>query len=365
MKLCNIHIENFRNISNAEMIPGDGINIIYGENAQGKTNILEAVWLLGGIKSFRGSKDSELIEFNKDKAHIGAEFDSQGRMQTAEITIQNQRAASLNGVSISSSELSEAFQSVVFAPMHLMLIKDGPQARRKFIDQAISQIMPRYQATIREYGRAVKQRNTVLRDIRWHAELMDMLDAFEDKISRSGARLIRLRTKYTSKLSVYVQDIYNGLSSGRESIDIKYEPEIECSDFTDEAKIYASLRESLISSRDEDIATATTSVGPHRDDLVIDINGVPARTFGSQGQQRSAALALKLAEASMIKESFGEQPIALLDDVMSELDESRQDYILNHIRGWQVFITCCDPSQVMRMSEGRRFEIKNGCINAR
>ncbi len=361
MKLDSLQLTNFRNIKELLIEPCGEINIIYGENAQGKTNILEAIWLLCGAKSFRGAKDGELIKFGEKKASVNAAFTSQGREQTISIDIESGRTAALNGVDMSPvSGLSESFQAVVFSPSHLTLITDGPQARRRFTDQAIAQIIPRYSAVLREYGRALKQRNAVLKDIRWHSELFDMMEVFEDRASHYGAKIMRLRDKYIKKLAGYAVEIYDGISGMSEHIAIKYSPQTVCGDLSSEKENYIKLKESFKGSRDEDISNGTTSVGPHRDDIAIDINGLSARMYGSQGQQRSAAIALKLAEASVIKESFGEQPIALLDDVMSELDENRQDYILNHIKNWQVFITCCDLSQVLRMSDGSRYKISGG-----
>lgn len=361
MKLDSLNLLNYRNISSLKINPCSEINIIYGENAQGKTNILEAIWMLSGSKSFRGAKDCELVKFDAEKSEIDAEFTAQGREQTINLYIETNRTGMLNGADLSPiSLLSENFQAIVFSPNHLTLITDGPQARRKFIDNAISQIMPRYSAVIREYNRALKQRNAVLRDIRWHSDLLDMIDVFEDRISHYGAKIMRLRDKYINKLSGYAEEIYDGISSMAEKICIKYSPQTICENLSSENDIYIKLKESFKNSRDEDINNGTTSVGPHRDDISIDINELSARIYGSQGQQRSAAIALKLAEASIIKEAFGEQPIALLDDVMSELDENRQDYILNHIKNWQVFITCCDLSQVLRMSDGNRYKISDG-----
>lgn len=363
MRLNTLCIENFRNISRIQMECGGGTNIVYGSNAHGKTNLLEAVWMLGGERSFRGAKDAELISFGCERARISAGFDSQGRTQTAEVEIDSRRSALLNGVKcISPSELGGAFKAVVFAPSHLALVQDGPQARRRFLDTALAQLLPRYGGMLREYGRAVKQRNTLLRDVRWHTELLGMLDAFEEKAARLGARITCLRGRYTARLGVCAGEIYSGLSGGSERTDIRYAPDVPFDDIADESGVYASLRRRLAEVRQEDIESGVTSAGPHRDDIQIDIDGRPARSFGSQGQQRSAALAMKLAEASLINTAFGEQPVALLDDVMSELDESRQDYILNHIKGWQVFITCCDPSQVLRMTEGQCFEISGGAI---
>ena len=246
MKLDSLNLLNYRNISSLKINPCSEINIIYGENAQGKTNILEAIWMLSGSKSFRGAKDCELVKFDAEKSEIDAEFTAQGREQTINLYIETNRTGMLNGADLSPiSGLSENFQAILFSPNHLTLITDGPQARRKFIDNAISQIMPRYSAVIREYNRALKQRNAVLRDIRWHSELFDMIDVFEDRISHYGAKIMRLRDKYINKLSGYAEEIYDGISSMAEKICIKYSPQTICENLSSENDIYIKLKESF------------------------------------------------------------------------------------------------------------------------
>ena len=354
MRVTLLELKGFRNIQELYLEPDAGINIIYGENAQGKTNILEGLWLFSGLKSFRGAKDSELINFNGDFAKLKTEFVTSHRSNKAEITVAPRRSAVLNGVRLEScSGLIGKFGAVVFAPSFLSIIKDGPAERRKFIDSAICQLKPRYASLLLEYNRLIKQRNSLLRDVTYDSALLDMLDIIDEKTCETGERIIAERSLYLETLKPFVCGIYSGLASGREEISFEY------------IKKYDGGKNMLLSdifrqNRKDDIINKTTSAGPHRDDMEIYINGISARLYGSQGQQRSCALALKLGEASVIKEQTGEQPAALLDDVMSELDANRQDYILNHIKDWQVFITCCEPSSVLRMCSGKTLNISKG-----
>ena len=207
-----------------------------------------------------------------------------------------------------------------------------------------------------EYNRAVKQRNILLKDAAYHSEIYDMLEIWEDRIAHYAAKIATYRLSYLEKLKKEVCEIYSGISSEKEQIELEYIQGDKNENFSTKEKYLEILK----LSRKDDIISGSTSVGVHRDDIEIKIDGVSARKFGSQGQQRSAALALKLGEASVIKSVTGEQPVALLDDVMSELDISRQDYILNHIKNWQVFITCCDPNTIKHLKEGKSFEIEKG-----
>lgn len=353
---------NFRNIENAVIEPCEGVNIIYGDNAQGKTNLLESIWLFTGCRSFRGSKDSQLINFNSQKAALSIDFSDSQREQNAMLEIEKGRKFILNGVKLkSSSKIMGEFLAVVFSPVHLSLVKDGPFERRKFLDIAISQLKPKYAVTLSQYNKAVAERNILLKDIAYHGELYDTLDVWEERIAFYGSEIIRQRIGYVNRLSSFCGEIYSGLSSDREKLEISYFE--QCPAYGENKReIYESMKNLLYASRKTDIALGSTSVGPHRDDLTIKIDALAARNYGSQGQQRSAALALKLGEAAMIKSFTNEQPVALLDDVMSELDTSRQNYILNHIKDWQVFITCCDPASVKNLKYGKSFKMKNGVI---
>lgn len=362
MTVNSVKIKNFRNISDLSFSADNGVNVIYGENAQGKTNILESIWLFTGCKSFRSAKDIELIKFNEDFAKINLEFSDNLREKKSEIIIADKKkTASLNGVSLrSTAELIGSFYAVIFSPVHLSLIKDGPSARRKFLDTALCQLKPSYAEHLSGYKRALIQRNALLKDLHLNSELYDMLDTWDDQLARYSACVIKERLQYIDLLSVYSKNIYSGISENKENFSVSYSKVINKD--TSIKDIYLIEVENLKNSRKEDILSKTTTVGPHRDDLEILINNVSARSFGSQGQQRSCALALKLGESEIIKKITGETPVALLDDVMSELDEKRQDYVLNHINDRQVFLTCCDPSQVLRLCGGKSFLIKGGEI---
>ena len=364
MKINSVKLNNFRNISSMELHATDGVNVIYGENAQGKTNILEAIWLFTGCKSFRGSKDAEFIKFNEEISKINLDFSDNVRNKKSEIIIGNKKKnVSLNGVSLrSSSELIGSFYAVIFSPSHLSLIKDGPSGRRRFLDTALCQLKPSYAEHLAGYRRALLQRNALLKDLHLSPQLYDILDSWDDQLARYSASVISERLKYIEILSQYSKKIYAGISENKESFSVTYSR----NDITDinisVNDLYNLERERIKNARKEDVLYKTTTIGPHRDDLDIFINNVSARSFGSQGQQRSCALALKLGESEIIKKITGETPVALLDDVMSELDEKRQDYVLNHINDRQVFLTCCDPSQVLRLCGGKSFMINGGEI---
>ncbi len=365
MKVNSVKLNNFRNISSMELNSCEGVNVIYGKNAQGKTNILESIWLFTGCKSFRGAKDSEFLKFGEESAKIHLNFSDNVRDKNSEIIFGTNKKKNvfLNGVSLhSSAELIGSFYAVIFSPSHLSLIKDGPSERRRFLDTALCQLKPSYAEHLAGFRRALLQRNALLKDIHLSPQLYDILDSWDEQLARYSAAVISERLKYIDILSEYSKEIYGGISENKEIFDIKYSRK----DITDKnisvRDIYLLSLEKIKETRKEDVALKTTSFGPHRDDIEILINNVSARSFGSQGQQRSCALALKLGESEIIKKITGETPVALLDDVMSELDEKRQDYVLNHIKDRQVFLTCCDPSQVLRLCDGKSFLIKGGEI---
>lgn len=362
MKVLSLKTENFRNIESLELLANDGVNVIYGENAQGKTNILEAIWLFTGCKSFRGAKDAELVKFNESVASLSLKFDNETRENIAKLAIQkNKKKAFLNGVELESvTELIGKFYSVIFSPSHLSLIQDGPIFRRRFLDTALCELRPKYVDYLASYRRVLVQRNALLKDLKISAELYDMLDSFDDMLARYAAVIIYDRLGYIKALSEHCDRIYCGISEQREKMTVSYSREELTSGNLTVKDIYISLLESITQARNQDIILKTTTVGPHRDDILIGINSTSARSFGSQGQQRSCALSLKLAESEIIKKVTGQMPVTLLDDVMSELDEKRQDYVLNHIENRQVFLTCCDPSQVLRMCGGKSFLVKDG-----
>lgn len=363
MKINAFRGEGFRNLSPVDFCPCEEINIIMGENAQGKTNLMEALWLFTGAKSFRGAKDAEMAAFSGQKTKLELFFNAQNRDQTAKIAIQKNRQASLNGIALTSpAKLAGNFCAVVFSPAHLSLIKDGPQLRRRFIDGAICQIKPKYANYITDYKRALIQRNALLKDVRFHSELYDLMDVWEEKLASFGAAILLQRRKYLQMLSPLSKKIYAGLSGAREEFGITYLSQPELTACADMNEMSSALRVLLKNARIKDISTGFTTVGPHRDDIITEINGASARAFGSQGQQRSCVLALKLGEAALLEKFAGEAPVILLDDVMSELDAGRQDYILNHVRGWQVFVTCCEPVGALK-DGGKRFVMSAGVLS--
>ncbi len=359
MKINALELENYRNIEKLSLT-FDDVNIIYGENAQGKTNLIEAIYLFTGAKSFRGVRDKELIKFGCDFSKLKIDFTNKSRKQTAEIAIKNKREATLNGVKKKSPVLlGEELKAVIFSPVHLSMIKDGPGERRKFADSALCQIKSGYRNILKEYNKALAQRNSLLKDIAFNSSLSDMLYIWDKSFAKYGAKIIYQRQKYIEALIPYAKEIFNGLSNGREDIDLVLTGAFDYKNLTLD-EIENKMMIALQNNRQADMIMKITTIGPHRDDIEILINGKSARKYGSQGQQRSCVLALKLAEASLLREKTQDEPVALLDDVMSELDEGRQDYILNHIKDWQVFITCCDPASVLRLKQGKTFHIENG-----
>lgn len=353
MRVVNLSLSNFRNIEKIQITPCEEMNIICGENAQGKTNLLESVWLFTGAKSFRSSKDSAFVKFGCQKAVCDISFFSKGIENTSTLEVAEHRTAFLNQKKLkTASELAGNFNAIVFSPNDLSLIKDGPSARRKFLDIAIGQLYPSYINILKNYVRAVTQRNKIIKDYKYDSSLSIMLDIFESEIALNGQKIVNLRKKYIEKIGEFLPDVYNGLSNGKEILTTEY---ICCCK-------QENLSEKLKLSRKEDMLSGVTSVGPHRDDIDFKINNISVRNFGSQGQKRSVALAVKLSEAEVINKICGEYPVFLLDDVMSELDPERQNYILNHIKGLQSFLTCCDPSNIKNLKGGKVFIIKNGSV---
>ncbi len=365
MFVRELTFDGFRNLHPAAWCPDGGVNILYGDNAQGKTNLLEACWLFTGARSFRGAKDSEMVSFGMDKAALSLTFEAGGREQEAAITIGQRRQATLNGVKLpSAARLAGTFCGVVFSPAHLSLIKDGPEGRRRFVDSACCQLRPRYVSVLTEYHKALVQRNAFLKQCKeqtgFGAAQADQLDLWDHSLAAAGARVTRYREEYIRRLQPLAAAIYDGLSGGREQLSVTWESAPVGGTAADMARYWM---EALRNARRADLAVGHTTVGPHREDLSLTLDDLAARTYGSQGQQRSAVLALKLAEASLLQEVTGETPVAFLDDVMSELDTSRQDYILNHIEGWQVFITCCEPSAALKTTAAKVFSVKQGVIS--
>lgn len=362
MNIENHIIKNFRNIEHMEIEPVNGVNVIYGENGHGKTNIIESIWLFTGCNSFRTRKNSELINNNSEFSEINMDFFSYDRNQTAKLIISNQKEAYLNGIKqISPRKFLGEFQAVVFSPSVLSVIKDGPAEKRKFLDIAISLVKPNYAVLLSKYNKAVFQRNALLRQINQTSRGEDLLFAFDEEIARYGGRIIDYRLKYIDDLKIFSSDIYREISNDREKMSVKYINTLK--DSADNVTQWSEiLYNETVKNHKRDIMRISTNVGPHKDDLAIFLNDMDARSFGSQGQQRSCALSLKISEASILKKVTGEQPIALLDDVMSELDSKRQKYLIKFFEGWQVFVTCCDRSHLRKIASDKTFKIVDGKV---
>ena len=365
MNVTKLTFERFRNLENGEIFPCDSINVIHGSNAQGKTNLLEAIWLFTGGHSFRGTKDAELPRLvdgkNADTAALSMELFTEGREQSLELLFKNgKRSSVINGVEKrTGSALVGKFCAVIFSPEHLLLVKEGPARRRAFIDGALCQAKPAYARVLANYNKALLQRNALLKDMSRHPELRDTLDIWDERLVLFGTQVVLERIAFCRQLAPKAVEIYAGIAKEKESISFSYAPFEDADDLVSISERFAAA---LKNAQNTDVRMGFTSVGPHRDDLMIEINGLSARTYGSQGQQRSIVLALKLAEADILFEKTGERPVILLDDVMSELDMSRRDYLLNHLDGRQVFITCCDPETVRLMEKGRGFLMENGRV---
>ena len=357
MKISRIEINNFRNIEKITLEPSEKTNVIYGMNAQGKTNLIEAVWMFSGHKSFRGAHDKELVNFDSGESKLRIEYFGGGLKNDAEIRISDKRNYKINGVELkSSTEMTEESNIIVFSPDQLSIIKDGPSLRRGFLNTAISTIYKTYGENLKKYNRILQQRNAVLKDAKISSYIYDMIVDYDNVLAAYGEKIIFARKRYIERLMEFMPKIFAGLTGEKEIVKCLYKTEGLTEGTAEE------IKQKLKENRKEDIINGSTSVGPHRDDLLFTINDIDVRNFGSQGQQRSVMLALKLSEAELMEEISGEKPIALLDDVMSELDPHRQDYILNHIKDWQVFITCCEPSTIERMEGGKTFNIDGGKI---
>lgn len=363
MIIKSFEAEQFRNLNNLKIEPCEGVNILCGENGQGKTNIIEGIWLFTGFKSFRTWKVNELIPHGKDYCKTALMFYGENRNQEFSMNFsKDTQNLYKNGVKMRSSRaIIGEFFSVVFSPTHLNLIKGGPDEKRKFVDIAISQLKPSYARLLSDYYRCLKERNALLKNFSSDFYDETFIETWDENLSQLGGKIITERKNYIEKLKEASQNFYMGISGGKEKISLNYvqtgREKIENSD-----DVSSILFQLLKESRETDFRMGITTKGPHRDNIDIKLDGMNIKSYGSQGQQRSAALSLKLGEAYIVNEFKGERPVALLDDVMSELDVNRQNFILNELKDWQVFITCCEPTQVLRMKSGKSFTVENGKI---
>lgn len=353
----SIQLNNYRNYDSADVTFSHGVNIFFGDNAQGKTNLLEAVYLSGTSRSHRGSRDRELIRFGADEAHIRLFFKKKDLSHRLDFHLKQRKAKgiAIDGVPIKrTSELLGLLPIVFFSPEDLSMIKNGPSMRRKFLDMEMSQLDRVYLQYLSNYNRLLGERNNLLKQIAVFPQLRETLDGWDEQLIEMGENIIRKREAFIGRIDEMMREIHGKLTGSQEDMQVRYEQNVTAEAF----------REILWSRRDRDIRTGTTSVGPHRDDMAFFINEVDIRRFGSQGQQRTAALALKLSEIRLIEQIAGDKPILLLDDVLSELDSHRQNYLLENISDIQTMISCTglDDFVNTRMHLDKVFYVERGSV---
>lgn len=360
MKLIECLIDGYKNLKNIEIHPCDEINIVYGANAQGKTNLIEAISLFSGRERLR-RKDSSNIAFDRDFCKMQIKFNDTERDQIAQATLSRKSKFFLNSVPLKRiSEFCGCFNTVFFAPLHISIVQGDPRSRRKFIDDAITQIKPEYAKYCRQYERILSQRNMLLKKNNHVSS--STIEIWNMQMAKLGTIITMMRQDYIDKISPILADIYSGISLGKEFLEIYYmstafDRKLNTIYSEEDVKEYVKKLEE---SEKSDFEMGFTKIGVHRDDFVLKINGLSVREYGSQGQQRSCIIALKLSEARLLKLIKGTNPVVLLDDVMSELDVDRQSYILNHVKGNQVFITCCDISNTAGLKSGKIYHMQNG-----
>ncbi|TCT12237.1 DNA replication and repair protein RecF [Natranaerovirga pectinivora] len=335
MIIKSIALKNFRNYDYLNLEFDEKVNIFYGDNAQGKTNILEAIYLCSTSKSHRTSIDKELILFSEEEAHARILIDKNGKEYKIDIHLKKnkKKGVAVNGLPINKvSQLLGILNVIIFSPEDLRLIKDGPKQRRQFIDMELCQLNPIYYYNLQNYSKVLKQRNNLLKSIRhnYNNDLKETVSVWNEQLVYYGSKIIEERALFITKLNKIIYKVHKDLTGGKESINIKYDMNISVDNFLDK----------LEKSYDKDIKTKNTNYGPHRDDIIFDIDGIDIRKYGSQGQQRTAALSLKISEIELVNELIDDQPILLLDDVLSELDSNRQKYLLENIKDIQTIITC-------------------------
>lgn len=357
MFVNSLELSHYRNYNSLSITFNPGITILYGDNAQGKTNILEAVYLCATTKSHRGSKDKEIIQFGEEESHLRIKLTKNdiGHKIDMHLRRNKSKGVAIDGQVIrKSGELFGIIHIIFFSPEDLGLIKNAPSERRKFMNLELCQLNKLYYHNYVNYNKALNQRNTLLKQIYFKPELADTLDMWDDYLVEYGKGIIEEREQFIARLNDIVKGIHSHLTGGREDIEIAYEKNVTIEDYENVMK----------SKRETDLKYQSTQTGPHRDDICFYINGVDVRRFGSQGQQRTAALSLKLAEIELVKSVIHDNPILLLDDVMSELDSSRKSYLLDSIKEIQTIVTCTgyDDFIKSRLNIDQIYKVTNGTI---
>lgn len=357
MIIRSIELKNFRNYEELQLQLNHGTNILFGDNAQGKTNILESAYVSGTTKSHKGSRDKEMIRFGESESHIRTIVEKNGMEYQIDMHLKKNRSKgiAINRIPIKkASELFGILNIVFFSPEDLNIIKNGPSERRRFLDSEICQLDKIYLSDLTKYNKILNQRNKLLKDIAFHPDLEATLPVWDMQLVSYGRRIIKRRKQFVEELNEIIFDIHKKISGDREELLLRYEPCIDEAFFEDE----------LDRAKDKDRRYCQTSVGPHRDDISFFIGDIDIRKFGSQGQQRTCALSLKLAEIELVKRSIHDTPVLLLDDVLSELDSNRQNYLLNSIHNIQTVITCTGLDEFVknRFQIDRVFQVVNGKV---
>ena len=365
MKLEALKLQNFRNYESLEIDLDPGVNLIVGQNAQGKTNLLEAIAYLGSGKSFRAQKTGEMIRFGQSFGQIEGKIFSQERMQSLRWVLFDHgkpRQIWHNGVKKKTAgEISGVMSTVLFCPEDLMVLKAGSSARRRLVDQALCQLRPNYDAALGEYNRILEQKGRILKDRHENPALLEILPEYNARLCQVGALLISYRARFYDSLGKAAEEFHKEFSGGAEEFSLQYRTVSTVKDaFAPVEALRNDLAEHLQSHYRAELETAQCLTGPHKDDFDVFLSGISLKSFGSQGQTRTAAISLKLAQRQLQKRESGEEPVLLLDDVLSELDPKRQDFVLNKIDSGQVFITCCEPDRFTKL--GKTVEIEKGNI---
>ncbi len=367
MFINKLKLINFRNYDDLELKLHEKLNIFIGNNAQGKTNIIEAIYIAGFGKSFRTSKDKDLIKMDRDKTYAKIE----GMRKYGNISIElkfwdkKKKEIKINGMSITKlSDILGSINVVIFSPEDLKLIKEGPSERRKFIDREISHINKKYYYNLTSYNKVLNQRNNLLKKIQYNKKYINTIDIWDEKLMEFGIEVILKRREFIGKINSLSRLMHRKITDGKEELEVKYLDNIKMDSKDKYEDIYEKYKTKLKKKLDKDIERGYTLIGPHKDDIGLYINNIDIRTFGSQGQQRTTALSLKLSEIEIAKGETGEYPILLLDDVMSELDSDRQNFLIKSLKNVQTFITTTDipDTMVPLVKEGYIFNISMGKV---
>lgn len=350
-------LKNFRNYELLSLGFDKSTNIFYGDNAQGKTNILEAVYLSGTTKSHRGTKDKDMIQFGANESHIETIVEKNGIKYQIDMHLKKNspKGIAINKIPIrKASELFGIINIVFFSPEDLNIIKNGPGERRRFIDLELSQLDKVYLNNLSNYNRIVNQRNHLLKEIDYNKGALETLDIWDMQLIQYGNKIVERRQKFIEEINKIISNIHKKLTGNREDIKIVYEP----------SNGALSFEQALLKNKEKDLRIKSTSVGPHRDDIAFLVSDIDIRKYGSQGQQRTAALSLKLSEIELVKQSIHDTPVLLLDDVLSELDKHRQNYLLDSIHDIQTLITCTGVDEFVnhRFSINKVFHVQNGQV---